>query len=333
MSRDFVPMPAPGIAGHPAHGSGPRPARPADDLLSPATAMDAVTMHVQDLDRMTAYYRDVLALEVLDRPAPVGGAVPAPSGSVVTLGRAGTPIVVLQHTPDLPAPGRGSAGLFHTAMLFPDRAALAATVASVARSAPRTYVGSADHLVSEAFYFTDPEGNGVELYRDRPRGEWQWDDGYVRMASLRLDPNAFLADHLTDDAAADPGGAPVVVGHVHLQVGDLATARHFYVDALGFEITAQVPGALFVSAGGYHHHLAVNTWNSAGAGPRASSLGLGEVSIHVPTADDVAGVRSRLAHHGVAVQVAGQDDGQDDGGAVRFEDPWRNLVRVGVGRG
>jgi catechol 2,3-dioxygenase len=144
------------------------------------------------------------------------------------------------------------------------------------------------------------------------------------MASLRLDPNAFLADHLTDDAASDPGGAPVVVGHVHLQVGDLATARHFYVDALGFEITAQVPGALFVYAGGYHHHLAVNTWNSAGAGPRASSLGLGEVSIHVPTADDVAGVRSRLAHHGVAVQ--------DDGGAVRFEDPWRNLVRVGVGR-
>ena len=320
MSHDFVPMPAPGIAGHPAHGSGPRPHRPADDLIPAGTAMRAVTMHVRDLAGMTAYYRDVLALEVLDRPAPQDGAVAAPSGAVVTLGRRGTPIVVLQHTPDLPTPARGSAGLFHTAILFEDEPSLAATVASVARHAPGTYVGSADHLVSQAFYFTDPEGNGIELYRDRSRDQWQWDDGYVRMASLRLDPNRFLTEHLTEAAAADPGAAPVIVGHVHLQVGDLAAARHFYVDALGFEITAQVPGALFVAAGGYHHHLAVNTWNSAGAGPRASSLGLGEVSIHVPAADDVAAVRSRLAHHGVAVR--------DDGATVRFEDPWRNLIRV-----
>jgi catechol 2,3-dioxygenase len=312
MSRDFVPMPAPEIAGHPAHGSGPRPTRPADDLLSPTTAMRAVTMHVRDLDRMTAYYRDVLALEVME-----------PSGPVVTLGRHGTPIVVLEHTPDLPAPARGSAGLFHTAILFEDEPSLAATVASVARHAPGTYVGSADHLVSQAFYFTDPEGNGLELYRDRSRDQWQWDDGYVRMASLRLDPNDFLAEHLTEEAAQDPGAAPVVVGHVHLQVGDLAAARHLYVDALGFEITAQVPGALFVAAGGYHHHLAVNTWNSAGAGPRASSLGLGEVAIHVPTTDDVGSLRSRLAHHGIPVR--------DDGATVRFEDPWRNQIRVSAG--
>ena len=323
MDEAVDPMYAPAIAGHPAHGPAPRPPRLADDLLSPATAMSAVTMHVRDLDRMTAYYRDVLALEVLDRPAPRDGAVPAPSGGVVALGRAGVPIVVLQHTPDLPTPARGSAGLFHTAILFPDEPSLAATVASVARHAPHTYVGSADHLVSQAFYFTDPEGNGIELYRDRSRDQWRWDHGYVRMASLRLDPNAFLEEHLTEPAGADPGAAPVVVGHVHLQVGDLASARHFYVDALGFEVTAQVPGALFVAAGGYHHHLAVNTWNSAGAGPRASSLGLGEVTIHVPSADDVGALRALLAHHGIAVA--------DDGATVRFEDPWRNVVRVGTG--
>jgi catechol 2,3-dioxygenase len=317
------PMYAPAIAGHPAHGPAPQPPRPADDLISPATAMGAVTMHVRDLEGMTAYYRDVLALEVLDRPAPSGGAVRAPSGAVVTMGRAGVPIVVLQHTPDLPAPARGSAGLFHTAILFPDERALAATVASVARHAPHTYVGSADHLVSQAFYFTDPEGNGVELYRDRARDQWHWDHGYVRMASLRLDPRAFLDEHLTEPAAAQPGAAPVVVGHVHLQVGDLAAARHFYVDALGFEVTAQMPGALFVSAGGYHHHVAVNTWNSVGAGPRASSLGLGEVAIRVPSPDDVGPLRQRLAHHGIGVQ--------DDGATVRFEDPWRNLVRVSAG--
>jgi len=320
MDAGSDPMYAPAIAGHPAHGPAPRRPRPADDLLPAATAMDAVTLHVRDLDGMTAYYRDVLALEVLDRPAPAGGAVPAASGAVVTLGRAGAPIVVLQHTPDLPTPARGSAGLFHTAILFADEPSLAATVASVARHAPGTYVGSADHLVSQAFYFTDPEGNGIELYRDRSRDRWQWDDGYVRMASLRLDPNAFLAEHLTEPAAQDPGAAPCVVGHVHLQVGDLAAARHFYVDALGFEVTAQMPGALFVSAGGYHHHVAVNTWNSAGAGPRASSLGLGEVAVRVPSADDVGALRQRLAHHGIAVL--------DDGATVRFEDPWRNLVRV-----
>jgi catechol 2,3-dioxygenase len=317
------PVPGPALAGHPAHGPAPRVPRPSDDLLSPATAMDAVTLHVRDLDAMTAYYRDVLALEVLDVPAPADGALPVRGSAVVTLGRSGTPIAVLQHTPDLPTPARGSAGLFHTAILFPDETALAATVASVARYAPRSYVGSADHLVSQAFYFTDPEGNGLELYRDRSRDRWTWDGPYVRMASLRLDPNAFLAEHLSEAAAADPGAAGAVVGHVHLQVGDIAAARHFYVDALGFEVTAQVPGALFVAAGGYHHHLAVNTWNSAGAGPRASSLGLAEVAVRVPGADDVAALRSRLAHHGIPVR--------DDGATVRFEDPWRNVVRVAAG--
>jgi len=317
------PGPAPALTGHPAHGPAGGGPRPADDLLSPATAMDAVTMHVRDLDAMTAYYRDVLALDVLDRPAATGGALPARSGAVVTLGRAGTPIVVLQHTPDLPQPVRGGAGLFHTAILFDDERSLAATVASVARSAPRSYVGSADHLVSQAFYFTDPEGNGIELYRDRSRDAWTWDGPHVRMASLRLDPHAFLAEHLTGTGTQDPGAGGAVVGHVHLQVGDLASATHFYVDALGFEVTAQVPGALFVSAGGYHHHLAVNTWNSAGAGPRASSLGLGEVAVRVPGADDVLALRDRLAHHGIAVR--------DHGAGVRFEDPWRNVVRVSAG--
>ena len=109
---------------------------------------------------------------------------------------------------------------------------------------------------------------------------------------------------------------------MHLQVGDVAGARAFYVDALGFDVMAEWHGALFVSAGGYHHHMAMNTWNSAGAGPRASSLGLGEVTLVVPGTDDVGALRERLASHGVPIQ--------DDGATVRFEDPWRNLVRVRV---
>jgi catechol 2,3-dioxygenase len=290
------------------------------DLLAASTAMAAVTLHVGDLDAMVSYYRDVLALRVLDVPAPAHAVLPVRASATVTLGRGTTPLVVLRHTPDLPTPPRGGAGLFHTAILFEDEASLAATVASIAGHAPGSYTGSADHLVSKAFYFTDPEGNGIELYWDRSRDLWRWQNGSVAMASLYLDPHAFLREHLPPDPLERAGAGQAAVGHIHLQVGDVPSARAFYVDALGFEATAQFPGALFVSAGGYHHHLAMNTWNSSGAGPRASSLGLGEVSILVPAPDDVAAAAERLARHGVAVR--------DDGATISFQDPWRNLIRL-----
>lgn len=290
---------------------------PTTESIAAGTGMDAVTLLVADLDLQTRYYRDGLALEVVEHPDARLLGTDRPD--VVTLGRGGRPLVILRHTPDLPRARRGSAGLFHTALLFEDQATLAATLASVARHFPHTYAGSADHLVSLAFYLTDPEGNGVELYWDRSRSLWSYGpDGRVQMDSLRLDPNAFLRDHLTD--AAEPAAGGATVGHVHLQVGDVAAARGFYVDALGFDVMADWHGALFVSAGGYHHHLAMNTWNSAGAGPRASSLGLGEVAIVVPTADDVAALTSRLAFHDVAVR--------HDGATLRFEDPWRNAISV-----
>jgi catechol 2,3-dioxygenase len=316
--------------------------RPVVDLLAADTRMDAVTLHVRDLDLMTRYYRDALSLAVLPTPDTLALPDGARLAETVVLGRGATPLVVLHRTPGLPVPGRREAGLFHTAVLFDDEPGLAHALASVATTAPSTFVGSADHLVSQAFYFTDPEGNGVELYADRPRDAWGWDENGVRMDTIHLDPNAFLADHLSDASrellsgpraeagerspgtggAGGAGGA--VVGHVHLQVGDVPTARSFYVDALGFEETANVPGALFVSAGGYHHHMAMNTWNSRGAGPRASSLGLGKVSITVPGADDVGALRERLARAAVATE--------DDGAVLRFEDPWRNLVEVRADR-
>lgn len=310
--------------------------------------MGPVTLLVADLDRQLRYYRDVLGLQVVDRPDERIDGVGRPD--VVVLGHGSRPALVLRHTPDLPPTSRSQAGLFHTAILYRTRAALAATLASVAEHAPQTYIGSADHLVSEAFYLTDPEGNGVELYWDRAREDWQWDAaGHVMMDTLLLDPNDFVRTHVTDQALSEhrggtagtlaggggaaptdgAGGAartdgPVSVragvGHVHLQVGDVSDARSFYVDALGLDVTAEWHGALFVSAGGYHHHLAVNSWNSAGAGPRASSLGLGEVTLVVPGAEDVGALRDRLTHHRVAVR--------DDGATVAFDDPWRNTVRV-----
>ena len=154
--------------------------------------------------------------------------------------------------------------------------------------------------MSNAFYFTDPEGNGVELYWDRDRTEWSWTHGMVDMATMYVDPNAFLQEHLTAGRALDAAAArPGRVGHVHLSVGDVASARAFYVDQLGFETTAGFGEALFVSAGGYHHHMAMNTWNSRGAGRRQLALGLGLVRIEVPGADDLGALGRADADTGV----------------------------------
>jgi len=269
--------------------------------------MGAVTLFVADLDAMTAFYRDVITLQVLSA-----------EGDSVVLGRAGNPIVILQHSPTLAHAAHGSAGLFHTAILFESQAALASALASVAQRAPQTFTGSADHLVSQAFYLTDPEGNGIELYWDRDRSEWSWTHGQVEMATLYLDPNAFLQEHLSE---ATTDASPAQIGHVHLSVGDVATARDFYVGRLGFDATASLgEQALFVSAGGYHHHMAMNVWNSRGAGPRMPALGLGQVDLALPDADALGELGERLTHYGT--QVA------DDGRTLTFSDPWNNTLKA-----
>ncbi len=281
-----------------------------EEKLAADTAMGPVTLRVGDLDAMTAYYRDAVALEVLSQDGPT-----------VTLGRGTTPVMILEHAPELKHASPSDAGLFHTAILFDTERALAASVYSVAQKYPGTFTGSSDHLVSKAFYFTDPEGNGVELYWDRERSAWSWVHGTIEMGTVYLDPNAFLQENLTEESVEQPliGGAQV--GHVHLQVGDIPSAREFYVNSLGFDETAAYgPQALFVSAGGYHHHMAMNTWNSRGAGPRLPALGLAQVDIQVPTADDLGALGERLAHYGVSTR--------DDGNTLAFDDPWANLIRV-----
>ncbi|PZE69236.1 MULTISPECIES: VOC family protein [unclassified Curtobacterium] len=290
------------------------------DLLAADTGMGAVTLRVANLDRMISYYRDGVQLSLLSN-----------EGGVAVLGRPGAgglavPIVILEHAPSMQYAGPHDAGLFHTAILFDTRADLAAVLYSVATKFPQTFTGSADHLVSNAFYFTDPEGNGVELYWDRDRTEWSWTHGMVDMDTKYVDPNAFLQSHLTQDALDTAAARPGKVGHVHLSVGDVDAARSFYVDTLGFETTAGFGEALFVSAGGYHHHMAMNTWNSRGAGRRQLGLGLGLVRIEVPGSDDLGALVARM--HDTGVQTA------DDGRTVAFEDPWANRIEVTApGRG
>lgn len=282
--------------------------------------MGAVTLNVADLDAMTAYYRDAVGLAVLNDHRLDA------SGPRVALGRGTRQIVVLEHSPELRHAAPRQAGLFHTAILFDTEAALAAAVYSVAQRHPGTFTGSSDHLVSKAFYFDDPEGNGVELYWDRDRSQWSWMHGTVEMSTLYLDPNAFLQQNLTEEGLAGPGLGDARVGHIHLSVGDVATARQFYVERLGFAATAELPGAaVFVSAGGYHHHMAMNVWNSRGAGRRQRTLGLGRVDIVVPDADDLGELGERMTHYGIPTR--------DDGRTVEFDDPWANLIRVTTPRG
>jgi catechol 2,3-dioxygenase len=282
------------------------------DLLPAELTMGTVMLKVGDMKLMTDYYQRALGLDVV-----------AEQDGGLYLGRRQKPLVHLAPAPGLSVPSRGEAGLFHTALLFEDQPALAATVASAAQFEPQSFAGSADHLVSEAFYFTDPEGNGIELYWDRPREAWSWDGKNVVMDSLALPPQRYLEQFLTEEAVTGQRETAAGIGHVHLQVGDVQSAHDFYVGTLGFEKTAGWHGqALFVSAGGYHHHMAMNVWNSRGAGPRRDTLGLGEVLIEVPSGDDVGALADRLRLAGVQSHHTGAE--------LRFEDPWRNRLRIAV---
>ena len=290
----------------------------AQDLLPDATEMGVVTLAVADLDKMLKFYHGALGLQVL-----------AQDRGTAVLGRRGVPVLILDQDGTLSHAPVTAAGLYHTAFLFESAAELASVVYSVARAYPAQFQGSSDHIVSEAFYFGDPEGNGVELYVDRPKDTWTVaDGGEITMGTLALDPNAYLRDHLTEQGSLAVADTPAKVGHVHLKVGDIASARSFYVDTLGFAVTATFrEQALFVSAGGYHHHLGMNTWESRGAGERTPALGLGEVTIALPGdaggaagSDALGALNERLAARGIAREY--------DGRELTVYDPWRNRVRI-----
>jgi catechol 2,3-dioxygenase len=195
-------------------------------------------------------------------------------------------------------------------------------------------LGQGDHLVSEALYLEDPDGHGIEVYRDRPRSEWRWVNGQVQMATDPVDIRGLLAEA---DRAAPGGGCPLGapwtglpsgtrLGHIHLQIGDIAQGARFYHEILGFDIVAQLPSALFVSAGGYHHHIGMNTWHSKGAGPApAGTVSLRYFTLTLPTEEARQAVLGRLA-------AAGLDDTQTEAG-IAVQDPWQNTVLLQVDEG
>ncbi|WP_337875786.1 VOC family protein [Elioraea sp.] len=216
-------------------------------------AIGEVALRVRDLDRVARFYRDAIGLE--DVPA---------SDGAIGLGAGGVRLLTLIGDPHAWTPDALSAGLFHTAFLLPSRAALAGWLAH-ALGRGLAIDGASDHLVSEAIYLADPEGNGIEVYADRPASAWRWDRAGVAMDTRPLDCRGLLAAASGPAPLAPPGTR---VGHIHLKVGDTIEAETFWTAALGLEVTARRPGAVFMAADRYHHHVAANAWMSRGAGPR-----------------------------------------------------------------
>jgi catechol 2,3-dioxygenase len=243
---------------------------------------------VADLEGVRAFYERSIGLSTLDR-----------EGGTVRLGVDGEALIELVGRPDAPPRSRRSTGLFHLAILVPSRAELASAIRRVTGSGWR-FSGASDHLVSEALYTADPEGNGIEIYRDRPREQWPYHDGTPQMATEPLDVEGVLAE--LPASGSNTGLAPGTrIGHVHLQVADLAAAESFYHGVLGFDVTVRgYPGALFVSAGGYHHHVGLNTWASEGApAPPPGSRGLAWFEVDLPSGAELARIAERLAAAGV----------------------------------
>jgi catechol 2,3-dioxygenase len=279
------------------------------------TTVGPVTLTVRDTERVASFYEQVLGLHTLDRRA-----------ATTALGvEEGRPLVELVHDPDAPPRPPGTTGLFHLALLVPSRLELARSLRRIADAGWRL-TGASDHLVSEALYLDDPEGNGIEIYRDRPRAEWRRDGDEITMATLPLDIDGLIGELGSNGDDAEELAPATRIGHVHLNVADLDESERFYGGLLGFDVTARgYPGALFLSAGGYHHHIGLNIWAGAGAPPPAAgSSGLRAFAVVLPDRGELERVTALLEAGGAAVETR-------DGTASALDPSGNRLLLSGAG--
>lgn len=277
------------------------------DLKAAPLRIGTVRLKVRDLDVVSAFYQTVLGLT----PVEIGE-------RRVKLGTGTTPLLELVGDAALAPQNPRLAGLFHTAFLMPTRADLARWLAHVVATGVPLQ-GASDHIVSEALYFADPEGNGIEVYADRPVSRWHGASGEIRMSTDPLDAQDLLQSAEGTEWSGFPEGGSV--GHVHLQVGDTLTADSFYRDILGLDISARYPGASFYGSGGYHHQLAGNTWNSHRAGTRPEGMaGLDAVEIVVRNAADFASIAARADSVGMRRFT--------DNGDLTLHDPWGTAITL-----
>jgi len=278
--------------------------------LHPATEVGTVTLKVADLVRSLGFYTQLIGLEVLRQDA-----------RTATLGAGSRPILMLEEVQGAQHLARNVTGLYHAAILFPDRHSLAVKIMQLVKLGVE--LGSADHLVSEAFYLDDPDGNGLELYRDRPRSEWVWSQGQVTMATDPIDFNSFFAEVKASDPALRIVNAPAAtkLGHMHLRVGNIAEAERFYHGVLGFDIVVKFSTAIFISAGGYHHHIGMNIWESRNGSPAPEQMaGLREYSIVFPDQAELDRVIGQIETAGIAVERGGA--------SVSVLDPAQNRIKL-----
>lgn len=282
--------------------------------IHPDTTLGPVCLTVSDLERSLTFYTSLLGLKAIKRVKGIAylGVNSQSSEHLLTLVERRDAV---QKQPD-------TTGLYHFAILVPSRVDLALALRNLTdKNYPLE--GAADHLVSEAIYLKDPEGNGIEIYRDRPRNEWQRVDGLLKMATNPLDLPSLFAD--LDQIKRSWTGMPkdTKIGHIHLQVSDLGKAEKFYVDILGFEVTIRYElSALFLSTGGYHHHIGLNTWAGTGAGPpQGNSTGLRYFTIRLPDMLEEEKLVERLTSNKIEVHRHRES-------GLAFDDPFKNSIFV-----
>ncbi|MGE7186795.1 VOC family protein [Peribacillus sp. NPDC006672] len=253
----------------------------------PVTFVGEVSINVLDLKNAITFYQDIIGLQVLKKTER--------QAVLTTDGK--TPLLTLEQPADVtPKEGR-TTGLYHFALLLPTRAALSNFLRHLLQT--KYPFGAADHEVSEALYITDPDGNGIEVYSDRPSTDWRWADGEVAMGTDSLDGNDLLEES-NGEWSALPAGT--LMGHIHLHVSDLRKTEEFYMQGLGFTVVNRYGGALFTSTGGYHHHIGLNTWNGVGApAPKENSVGLNWYTLVFPDEEARNKVMEQLKGIGAAV--------------------------------
>jgi len=279
-------------------------------VIDPATSVGDVHLTIPDLTRSVRFYESHLGFLVHRR-----------DDRTAWLGAGGPDLLVLSQSETAPRV-RGTTGLYHFAILVPTRPDLARALRRLVDTGT-VMQGAADHGVSEALYLADPDGNGIEIYRDRPRADWPYAGGQLRMGADPIDLDELLAEKTEHDDSA-PLASGTVIGHVHLHVSRLDDAERFYVGALGFELMQRYgPSALFVSAGGYHHHIGLNTWAGVGAPPPPpGAIGLRHFLVRLPTTAAVEAVAARARAAGAPTEII-------DGG-ILVRDPAGNALKLGI---
>ena len=292
------------------------------------THMGRVALSVGDLERSLNFYQSRIGLTLLKT-----------DGETAVLGTPEHELLHLQKQPGA-RPTRGTTGLYHFALLLPSRLDLAKRLRHLIDTETRLD-GAADHNVSEALYLTDPDGHGIEIYRDRPRNEWQYVNGQLKMGTDAFDINGVLAELNSGASKPSPMPDQTVMGHVHLHVSQLNDALNFYTHVVGFDLIMRYgPSAGFVSAGGYHHHLGLNTWAGVGAPPAPAETArllwyeivVGDETLSTELAEvAVTELENRLKNAGVRVERNGHFDKFPSGRFLQFQDPSLNAVRVYAG--